>query len=133
MGARARRRRDDAPRPRRGGRAGGRLVPGVDRRARRQAPKEEAMTPHPHPRSPLAGLFATPGKFDFFQAVRLLERLATSSGGAAVGADTAPEQEAVHFRVLPALRFPAGPVAKAAHASDGPPELVVTFGGLTGP
>src|SRR5947208_8721395 len=87
----------------------------------------------PHPRSPLANLFAAPGKFDFFQAVRLLERLATSSGGAAVGADTAPEQEAVHFRVLPALRFPAGPVAKAAARDEAPPELVVTFGGLTGP
>ena len=67
----------------------------------------------PHPRSPIAELFATPGKFDFFQAVRLLERFAVTSGGTAVGGDTAPQQEAMHFRVLPALRFPAGPVAKA--------------------
>src|SRR5437763_9046835 len=87
----------------------------------------------PHPRSPHAGLFAAPGKFDFFQAVRLLERLAASSDRAAVGGDTAPEQEAVHFRVLPALRFPAGPVSKASAEGEGPPELVVTFGGLTGP
>ena len=86
----------------------------------------------PHPRSPLAGLFATPGKFDFFQAVRLLERLAASENRAAVGGDTAPEQEAVYLRVLPALRFPAGPVSKATPAGAGPPELVVTFGGLTG-
>ena len=107
------------------------------------------MSSPPHPRSPLAGLFAAPGKFDFFQAVRLLERLAATDGHAAVGGDTAPEQEAVHFRVLPALRFPAGPVSKAAPAGDGPPEagggrganlrevsppeLTVTFGGLTGP
>lgn len=92
------------------------------------------MTPSPHPRSPLAGLFATPGKFDFFQAVRLLERLAVTGGRAAVGGDTAPEQEAVHFRVLPALRFPAGPVSKATpQSAETPPELVVTFGGLTGP
>jgi type VI secretion system protein ImpH len=91
------------------------------------------MSPTPHPRSPLAGLFATPGKFDFFQAVRLLERLAASDNRAAVGGDTAPEQEAVHFRVLPALRFPAGPVAKVTQQGEGPPELVVTFGGLTGP
>src|SRR5437763_37493 len=27
-----------------------------------------------HPRSPLARLFAAPGRFDFFQAVRLLDR-----------------------------------------------------------
>ncbi len=86
-----------------------------------------------NPRSPLATLFAAPGKFDFFQAVRLLERLAASGGRAAVGGDTAPEREAVHFRVLPALRFPAGPVAKASADGEGPPELVVTFGGLTGP
>jgi type VI secretion system protein ImpH len=89
---------------------------------------------NPHPRSPLAGLFAAPGKFDFFQAVRLLERLASADGRAAVGGDTAPGREAVHFRVLPALRFPAGPVAKAAPAgAENPPELMVTFGGLTGP
>ncbi|MBN9121566.1 MAG: type VI secretion system baseplate subunit TssG [Planctomycetes bacterium] len=87
----------------------------------------------PHPRSPLASLFAAPGKFDFFQAVRLLERLAVTDGRAAVGGDTAPEREAVHFRVLPALRFPAGPVAKAARQEGTPPELTVTFGGLTGP
>ena len=86
-----------------------------------------------HPRSPLAALFAAPGKFDFFQAVRLLERLASTDGRAAVGGDTAPESEAVHFRVLPALRFPSGPVSKASADGNMPPELVVTFGGLTGP
>ncbi len=92
------------------------------------------MPPPLHPRSPLGRLFATPGKFDFFQAVRLLERLAVTDWQAAVGGDTAPEQEAVHFRVLPALRFAEGPVAKAAPATDdSPPELTVTFGGLTGP
>lgn len=92
------------------------------------------MTSTPHPRSPLAALFSAPGKFDFFQAVRLLERLAVSSGRAAVGGDTAPEREAVSFRVLPALRFPAGPVSKGtAGGEESPPELVVTFGGLTGP
>ncbi|MCI0700694.1 MAG: type VI secretion system baseplate subunit TssG, partial [Planctomycetia bacterium] len=88
---------------------------------------------NPHPSSPLAALFSAPGKFDFFQAVRLLERLAAGDGRAAVGGDTAPEQEAVHFRVLPALRFPAGPVSKANAGGEAPPELVVTFGGLTGP
>lgn len=87
----------------------------------------------PHPRSPLAALFSVPGKFDFFQAVRLLERLAVSDR-AAVGGDTAPEREAVAFRVLPALKFPAGPVSKASlEDEESPPELVVTFGGLTGP
>ncbi len=90
------------------------------------------MTSHPPPRSPLARLFASPGRFDFFQAVRLLERLAVGDGLSAVGADTAPEQEAVHFRVQPALRFAEGPVSKAVPGGDNPPELWVTFGGLTG-
>ncbi|MDB5306041.1 MAG: hypothetical protein JWO38_243 [Gemmataceae bacterium] len=85
------------------------------------------------PRSPAGRLFAEPGRFDVFQAVRLLERLATGAGSA-VGGDAAPEREAVHVRVQPALRFPAGPVAKVfAPAPDDPPEMWVTFGGLTGP
>src|SRR5262249_18349589 len=91
------------------------------------------MPPTPHPRSPLAGLFAAPGKFDFFQAVRLLERLAATESRAAVGGSTAPERAAVLFREVPAQRFPAGSVAKVTPEDDGPPELVVTFGGLTGP
>lgn len=92
------------------------------------------MNSQPHPKSPVGRLFAAPGKFDFFQAVRLLERLAVGTGGAALGGDTAPEQEALHFRVLPALRFPEGPVAKATPGTpNGPPELTASFGGLTGP
>jgi membrane protein implicated in regulation of membrane protease activity len=38
---------------------------------------------HPqHPRSPAARLAAEPGRFDFFQAIRLLERLAGETGTA---------------------------------------------------
>jgi type VI secretion system protein ImpH len=84
-------------------------------------------------RSPAGRLFAEPTRFDFFQAVRLLERLGTGEA-TALGGDVSPGQEAVALRVLPALRFPAGPVAKATAAGpDEPPELVVSFGGLTGP
>src|ERR1700722_9167154 len=87
-----------------------------------------------HPRSPLARLLAAPGQFDFFQAARLLERLGLSSGGVAVGGDTAPEQEAVHLRVPPSLRFAEGPVSKVVPGSeDEPPQVWATFGGLTGP
>src|SRR4051812_41396613 len=87
----------------------------------------------PHPRSPAAKLFAEPGRFDVFQAVRLLERLAAPAGRAAVGSDVPPEREAVHFRVQPALRFPAGSVAKVVTPDPAaPPEMWVTFGGLTG-
>lgn len=86
-----------------------------------------------HPRSPLAKLLSSPGRFDFFQAIRLLERLAVQGGGAAIGGDTAPEREAVYCRVIPALRFAAGPVAKVVAGDAKPPELAATFAGLTGP
>jgi type VI secretion system protein ImpH len=91
------------------------------------------MTEAVHPRSPAARLTTEPGKYDFFQAVRLLERLAAGAGRAALGGDTAPENEAAHLRVQPGLRFATGSVAKVADDGDGPPELSATFGGLTGP
>lgn len=91
------------------------------------------MTDYVHPKSPAARLAAEPGRYDFFQAVRLLERLAAGAGRAALGGDTAPEKEAVHLRVQPGLRFATGPVAKVTEGDDGPPELAATFGGLTGP
>jgi type VI secretion system protein ImpH len=87
-----------------------------------------------HPRSPLARLFATPGQFDFFQAVRLLERLASADGGAALGGDQSPEREAVLCRIPPSLRFAEGPVARVVPGTEaGPPQLWATFAGLTGP
>ncbi len=79
-----------------------------------------------------------PYRFDFFQAVRLLERL----GGERrlpVGADNAPDQECVQFRSQPALGFPTAPVAKVRSAAPAPgeaetvPEMFVSFLGLTGP
>jgi type VI secretion system protein ImpH len=84
-----------------------------------------------------------PYRFDFFQAVRLLERLAREEGPAArgrpVGADHLPDQECVRFRALPSLSFPAAAVAqvRAPAASKAPaerpaPEMQVTFLGLTG-
>ncbi len=87
-------------------------------------------------------LFHEPYRFDFFQAVRLLEQLAVERAAgkaaqqrAAVGHDRAPSQEVVRFCALPALSFPAGTVAqlRSAEKPDGPPEMLVTFLGLTGP
>ena len=71
-----------------------------------------------------------PYRFDFFQAVRLLEHL---GGRAPVGRDAAPDEEAVRFRALPALRFPAAEISRLSQTPDGPPEMVVSFLGLTGP
>jgi len=99
-------------------------------------------------------LFESAYQFDFFQAVRLLEqrqRERESQGagqpdelqgeGHGVGRDLHPSSEAVRFRALPSLSFPAGPIS-AVHDVPGapaskreflPPEMVVSFLGLTGP
>lgn len=88
-------------------------------------------------------------RFDFFQAVRLLDQWArdrAETGSASrrqpVGQDRSPDQEVVRFRVLPSLGFPAGPVHQIRAlpqpgqpaSNDLPPlEMIVTFLGLTGP
>jgi type VI secretion system protein ImpH len=77
-----------------------------------------------------------PHRFEFFQAVRLLGRLA---GGVAVGRDEPPEREAVRFGAAPALGFAPAAVRQIRHAppADGdgaaPAEMLVSFLGLTGP
>ena len=64
-------------------------------------------------------LFREPHRFDFFQAVRLLERVARERAEGngrwphrPVGRDSLPEQEAVRFRCLPSLAFPPSPVTQ---------------------
>ncbi len=97
--------------------------------------------PSGHESAPVSErLFREPFRFDFFQAVRLLEQIerARGAGGARrspVGQDRAPGQEVVRFRALPALSFPAGAIGQLRPATegDGPAEMVVTFLGLTGP
>lgn len=107
-------------------------------------------------------LYASAFRFDFFQAVRVLERHAERqarrnaranaptvsqapkedrSGRRPVGFDADPDREIVRFRALPALSFPAGPVAEVVPPEDvgetedetAPTEMLVTFLGLTGP
>lgn len=92
-----------------------------------------------------ARLAETPFRFDFFQAVRLLELLARERAGhdhrhpsAPVGQDGAPRHEHVRFRAQPTLGFPAAPLSQVREPADdgqppGPVEAVVTFLGLTGP
>jgi len=84
-----------------------------------------------------AKLGSQPGAFDFFQAVRILERRGVALGRAMVGGDSPPEREALHFRVQPGLRFASSAVATVTGANDTrpdapPPELTTTFLGLTG-
>jgi type VI secretion system protein ImpH len=75
-----------------------------------------------------------PYRFEFFQAVRLLERLLPAR--AAVGRhDTPPGGEVVRFRTRPTLQFPASEVyeVKRALEDEAPAEMSVAFMGLTGP
>jgi len=92
-----------------------------------------------------AHLLAEPYRFDFFQAVRLAEGMARAAGAEAcrpVGHDGSPQQEAVRFRALPSLSFPAGSLHEVRlpkregtprEALAFPLELVATFLGLFGP
>jgi len=95
-------------------------------------------------------LLHEPYRFDFFQAVRLLERIAREWAAAdprrpcqPVGRDSLPAKEAVRFRALPSLAFPSSPVAQVrsspplraaagSAAVELPMEVVVTFLGLLG-
>ncbi len=83
-------------------------------------------------------LFREPFRFDFFQAVRLLERL--DEGREPVGRDTRPGREPVRFVARLGLSFPASSihdlrpaVADRDLAPPGTPIMTVAFMGLTGP
>ncbi len=88
------------------------------------------------------GLFAEGYRFDFFQAVRLLEMIQTNSGerlnSPGQGAD--PTKELVHFRSSVKLDFPASDIAQVQRRNDlptreqpkAPTEMSVNFLGLAG-
>lgn len=80
-------------------------------------------------------LFDEAPQFDFFQAVRLLERI--YPGRRAVGRDGPPSREAVRFRARTSLEFPASQIYDVSRenpeASPETPQMVINFMGLTGP
>jgi type VI secretion system protein ImpH len=86
-------------------------------------------------------LFREPYRFDFFQAVRVLDSDARADRGGAprwsVGRDATPSQEIVRFRAPPSLGFPAASivdlVTRSREQGRVPPEMTVAFLGLTGP
>jgi type VI secretion system protein ImpH len=90
-------------------------------------------------------LFETPYRFEFFQAVRLLEAMAReqaekedSQERASVGGDAHPDREVVRFKSLQSHAFPASTVVElnwdeTTSARKLPPEMTVSFMGLTGP
>lgn len=85
-----------------------------------------------------------PYAFDFFQAVRVLEKMALARARSKsqtpqvlVGEDQ-PDHEAVRFRSQPSLGFPASSIMQIRALDDrakpGPlAEMTVTFMGVTGP
>lgn len=72
-----------------------------------------------------------PGRFDFFQLVRLLIRL--SPGREPVGLWGPPSREAVRFGVNNSLAFPPSQIHALDMPEDGTPKMIVNFMGLTGP
>jgi len=77
-------------------------------------------------------LFAEPWRFDFFQAVRLLEAL--RPGALSPGHGAEPEKEAVRFRSRVGLDFPASEVQQIVPSPEpgASPEMTVNFMGLAG-
>ncbi|QDV32771.1 type VI secretion system baseplate subunit TssG [Tautonia plasticadhaerens] len=92
-------------------------------------------TPGRRPDAPVGqSLFGEPYRYEFFQAVRLLERL--DRARPPVGRDSRPAREAVRFRVARGLAFPPSELVdlvRPAEGSPDPPTMTVAFLGLTGP
>lgn len=77
-------------------------------------------------------LFKEGYRFDFFQAVRLIERLYPQRQ--AVGRSASPAQEAVRFCTRQTFVFPASQIHDISEPIDeeSPPRMTVSFMGLTG-
>jgi len=72
-----------------------------------------------------------PQEFDFFQAVRLLERI--YPGREAVGRFVVPSIEVARFAAHASMVFPASAIQQINWHASGPPTVLVNFMGLTGP
>jgi type VI secretion system protein ImpH len=77
-------------------------------------------------------LFDEPYRFDFFQAVRLLERIFKHR--VPVGRDSNPGREVARFRTRVSLSFPPSEIYEMKRGeNNAPPAILVAFMGLTGP
>lgn len=78
-------------------------------------------------------LFEEGYRFDFFQAVRLLERLLPDRPP--IGRDAEPHREVVRFHSRLSLSFPPSAIHEIAREGDGTGQvrMTVAFMGLTGP
>ena len=78
-----------------------------------------------------ATLDREPYRFEFFQAVRLLMRMAPER--AVIGRFTNPKDEVVRFGAEPSVAFPASEVQSLERPAGAPAHMRVNFMGLTGP
>ncbi len=78
-----------------------------------------------------AKLRLEPFRFEFFQAVRLLERLLPE--WTPVGKYSNPANEIAHFGAHASLAFPASQIQAMDWPEKGPVRMTVNFMGLTGP
>jgi type VI secretion system protein ImpH len=76
-------------------------------------------------------LRSIPQEFDFFQTVRLLERI--RPGTAPVGTFAPSTKEVVRFKANPDLAFPASRIQDIEWPESNAPAVIVNFMGLTGP
>lgn len=72
-----------------------------------------------------------PQEFDFFQAVRLLERIFPARSP--VGRFVHPTREVVRFSAHASMIFPASAIQNMDWSRPGPPAIILNFMGLTGP
>jgi type VI secretion system protein ImpH len=72
-----------------------------------------------------------PGRFEFFQAVRLMHRMLPRRGP--VGRFVPPGREVVRFSSNNLLAFPTSQIQSLDWSEDGPARMKVNFMGLTGP
>jgi len=78
-----------------------------------------------------ANLLTEGYRFEFFQAVRLLERLEPEREP--VGRDGPPSREVVRFHTKASLDFPASQIDEVRDAASGLPDMTVAFFGMAGP
>ncbi len=76
-------------------------------------------------------LRSEPYRFEFFQAIRLLERLAPDRKP--LGRFTNPSDEVARLGAFPSLSFPASEIQSIDWPDGKPPSLAVNFMGVTGP
>jgi type VI secretion system protein ImpH len=72
-----------------------------------------------------------PYRFEFFQAIRLLERMAPDRKP--LGRFTNPSDEVARLGAYPSLSFPASEIQSIDWPEGKPPSLAVNFMGVTGP